>query len=135
MEDLGREMASKGYFQKEIKVTVDDKPADPMAFITKAREIVRDHYNEELALTSAGHEILALDDIFVVWFCKTLQNWKALLSTTRPDTRYYEVTYNGWEKVAYLDVYVKERNREIADPLAEVEESFRRSYRIPYDPG
>ena len=34
-------------------------------------------------------------DVFVVWFCKTLQNHKALLSTTVSDGMYYELTYNG----------------------------------------
>ena len=42
--------------------------------------------------------------------CKTLQNSKAMLSTPVPDTRYYEVTYNGDKKEAYLDAYVKEKN-------------------------
>lgn len=46
---------------------------------------------------------------FVVWFAKTLQNWKALLSTHVDDT-YYEVTYNGDKKEAYIDVYVKSHN-------------------------
>ena len=33
--------------------------------------------------------------VYVVWSCKTLQNSKALLSTTVPDGMYYELTYNG----------------------------------------
>ena len=24
-------------------------------------------------------------DVYIVWVCKTLQNWKALISTTLPD--------------------------------------------------
>ena len=42
--------------------------------------------------------------------CKTLQNSKALLSTPVPDTRYYELTYNGDKEEVYLDAYVKEKN-------------------------
>jgi hypothetical protein len=45
--------------------------------------------------------------VYVVWFCKTLQNWKALVSTTLPDGKYYEVTYDGDKRRAYLDPYVK----------------------------
>lgn len=48
--------------------------------------------------------------VYVVWFVKVLQNWKALVSTNLPDGKYYEVTYNGDEAEAYVDTYVKERN-------------------------
>ena len=40
-----------------------------------------------------------------------LQNHKALLSTTLPDGMYYEITYNGDKKEAYLDAYKKFENR------------------------
>ena len=50
-------------------------------------------------------------DVYVVWSCKTLQNNKALLSTTLPDGMYYEVTYNGDKKEFYLDAYKKFENR------------------------
>lgn len=65
----------------------------------------------------AKDEISAVtaEDVYVVWFCKTLQNWKALLSTDLPDGMYFEVTYNGDKKEAYLDVYKKIRNVKISD--------------------
>ena len=50
-------------------------------------------------------------DVFVVWYNKSLQNHKALLSTTLPDGMYYEITYNGDKKEAYLDAYKKFENR------------------------
>lgn len=50
-------------------------------------------------------------DIFVVWSCKTLQNNKALLSTTLFDGMYYELTYNGDKKELYLDAYKKFENK------------------------
>lgn len=56
-------------------------------------------------------------DIFVVWFCRTLQNWKALLSTTRPDGLYYELTYDGNQEQTYLDVYKKWENKCIPDEV------------------
>ncbi len=51
-----------------------------------------------------------LSNVFVVWFAKTLGNWKALLSTTLPDGRYYELTYNGAQSELYVDTYVKVDN-------------------------
>lgn len=45
--------------------------------------------------------------VYVVWFAKTLENWKALVSTTLPDGMYYEVTFNGSKNETYLDVYKK----------------------------
>lgn len=48
---------------------------------------------------------------YVVWFAFTLGNWKALVSTTLADGRYYEVTHNAVKQETYLDVYVKVMNR------------------------
>lgn len=50
-------------------------------------------------------------DVFIVWSCKTLQNNKALLSTTLFDGMYYELTYNGDKKELYLDAYKKFENK------------------------
>jgi hypothetical protein len=53
-------------------------------------------------------------NVYVVWFSKTLQNWKCLISTTLPDQMYYEVTYDGDKEKAYLDAYKKFDNVQIA---------------------
>ena len=50
------------------------------------------------------------DDVFIVWSCKTLQNNKALASTTLFDGMYYELTYNGDKNEWYLDAYKKFEN-------------------------
>lgn len=55
-------------------------------------------------------------DIYIVWYCKTLQNWKALLSTTLFDGMYYELTLNGDKDEAYLDAYKKWDNNCIKIP-------------------
>ena len=56
---------------------------------------------------------LTENDIYIVWFSKTLQNWKALLSTDLRDGLYYEVTYNGDKHSAYVDTYKKQSNDEV----------------------
>lgn len=76
-----------------------------------AKEIVLDYANKHIDKTDNVQ--ITLDDVYVVWFCKTLQNWKALLSTTLPDGMYYEVTYNGDKKEVYLDAYKKFENQKI----------------------
>ena len=51
------------------------------------------------------------DDVFIVWSCKTLQNYKCLASTTVPgDGIYVEYTYNGDKQELYEDVYKKVTN-------------------------
>ena len=77
---------------------------DNKKFINFACQIVKDYYNEYT-------EILLYDkEIYVVWSCKTLQNNKALISTDIHDGLYFEITYNGDKKEAYLDVYRKQKN-------------------------
>lgn len=56
------------------------------------------------------NKTLKEEDVFVVWNCKTLQNNKALLSTTVSDGLYYEFTFNGNKEELYMDVYKKWEN-------------------------
>ena len=78
-------------------------------FINKCKEIVRDYANAHL--DKSDKKEITLEYVFVVWSCKTLQNNKALLSTTLFDGMYYELTYNGDKKELYLDAYKKFENR------------------------
>ena len=70
---------------------------------------VKVYANEHLDVTD-GTQIND-DDVYIVWQCKTLQNHKALLSTTLRDGMYYELTYNGDKQELYLDAYKKFENR------------------------
>ena len=54
-------------------------------------------------------------DVDIVWKCKTLQNWKYLLSSTLFDGMYYELTFNGDKHEWYLDAYKKFENRVIPE--------------------
>lgn len=56
-------------------------------------------------------EVIPEFEVFIVWSCKTLQNCKALLSTTLPDGMYYECTFNGDKNEMYLDAYKKFENK------------------------
>ena len=76
-------------------------------FIEQSKRIVHDYAVEHMDKTDTVPPF----DVFVVWSCKTLQNHKALLSTTLTDGMYYEITYNGDKKEAYLDAYKKFENR------------------------
>ena len=73
----------------------------------KAIEIVRNYIVEHLDKTDNMPEF----EVFVVWKCKVLQNWKYLMSSTLFDGMYYEITYNGDKNEWYLDVYKRFENR------------------------
>lgn len=74
-------------------------------YLLKAKELV--------ALTYG----VPTSDIYIVWFSKTLQNWKALLSATADDGLYFEVTYNGDKAESYVDTYRKISNIKISDTI------------------
>ena len=80
----------------------------------KATRLVYEYIKPRLEKTDI-HVTFAQDEVYVVWFSKTLQNWKALISTTIPDGMYYEVTYNGDRAETYIDAYKKFDNIVIQD--------------------
>ena len=84
--------------------------------IEYARQIVFDYVKAHLEKTDA-HVTFGPDEVYVVWFSKTLKNWKALLSTTLPDGMYYELTHDGATGCTYLDAYKKFDNVTIPDLL------------------
>lgn len=86
---------------------------DVNALTNKAKQIVVDYFNSQVDKTDNLE--LTKDQVFIVWWSKTLQNWKALVSTTISDGMYYEVTYNGDKKETYLDAYKKWENKCIPD--------------------
>ena len=79
-------------------------------FIERCKKEIVDYVNEKKDKTDTTEEI-GLDDVFVVWSCKILQNQKALLSTTVSDGMYYEMTYNGDKEELYMDAYKKWQNK------------------------
>lgn len=77
-------------------------------FYILCKEIVADYVRKHLDKSDGEYPNF---EVFVVWSCKTLQNNKALVSTTLRDGMYYEVTYNGDKKEFYLDACKKFENR------------------------
>lgn len=69
----------------------------------KVIELVRQYVEAHLDKS----DCMPMYEIFTVWKCKILQNWKYLVSTTLPDGMYYELTYNGDKKEWYIDAYKK----------------------------
>lgn len=81
---------------------------DSKEFLDKCKEFIVNYFNENADKTD--NKKITKEDVFVVWSCKTLQNNKALLSTTVSDGMYYEITYNGDKKETYVDAYKKWEN-------------------------
>lgn len=79
------------------------------AFYYRARREVYRYVKPRLEKTDK-HVTFGIDEVYVVWACKVLQNWKCLVSTTLPDGMYYEVTYNGDTDELYIDAYKKFEN-------------------------
>lgn len=69
--------------------------------------LVEDYIREHLDPTDGDVEF----EVYVVWKCKALQNWKYLISSSISDGMYYEVTFNGDKNEFYLDAYKKFENR------------------------
>ena len=77
-------------------------------FIKFCKETIADYVNKHVDKTD--NVKITIDDVYIVWVCKALQNWKALVSTTLYDGMYYEITYNGDKEEAYIDAYKKWEN-------------------------
>ena len=80
-------------------------------FLDWCKKEICEYTNNHLDRTDSRK--VTTDDIFMVWCCKTLQNNKALLSTTLPEGMYYECTYNRDKKEMYIDAYKKLENFKI----------------------
>ena len=83
-------------------------------FIELCKEKVVDYTNTFMNLNSIDRPVhISASDVYVVWLNRTLQNNKALLSTTVSNGMYYEVTYNGDKNEMYFDAYKRKYNEEI----------------------
>lgn len=94
---------------KGIPFSSDDEGID---FPTRAKAYVAHQYNESGIGTPRGQKIdpLKMEEIYVVWFAFVRGNWKALISTSRPDGRIYEVSYSRETGETFVDTYLKTHN-------------------------
>jgi hypothetical protein len=96
--------------------SVKENYEDQESYMDKARRLVRQYIEARLDKSDPPVEF----DVYLVWFSKTLQNWKALASSTLPDGMYYEVTYNGDKQETYIDAYKKVENVRVPDTLEQM---------------
>ncbi|MFR1309629.1 MAG: DUF6275 family protein [Gallintestinimicrobium sp.] len=73
-------------------------------FLRLCKAKVAEYTNAHMDKTD--RQQIHVNDVYLVWSCKALQNNKALLSTTVPDGMYYELTYNG-DKRNYIWMLIR----------------------------
>ena len=74
--------------------------------LKNAVQAVVGYYNNMAELHNE-HMYITKDEVCIVWFCKTLQNYKVILATPLINNMLYEFSYNGDKQEGYLDVYDK----------------------------
>lgn len=84
-------------------------------FLLMAKLAAAKNYNAHQP--QRGHDPVTPDDLGVVWFSKTIWNWKALVTSTVADGMYYEVTHNGAKNETYVDAYVKVGHENVPDKI------------------
>lgn len=78
-------------------------------FRSMAKKAVIEYWNGNKNLVAKFGEINP-EKVYVVWQVKVIQNSKALLGVSvEGDGMYFEYTYHGDEKTAFLDVYKKQK--------------------------
>lgn len=98
---------------KNIETQNECIDCDPEQYQRKAKFLVAESFNTTFLSTS---DLKAAPvHFYVVWFAKTLGNWKALISTDLMSGQYWEVTHNGNKDETYVDHYRKVSNRAFSD--------------------
>lgn len=101
--DIYAALAKRQKDADERVIAILDSENSADGFLLKAKRIVSE--------VSAYPQ----DKLFIVWFTKTLQYWKAMVGTTDGNDVYFEVTYNGDKREAYVDFYMKHNNIRVPD--------------------
>lgn len=106
-------LGAEAFGHSSHEVETDKQRLDPLRNLSspdRARFHVMMYVNAQRE--KVGHKRIKFreEDVKLVWFCKVLKNWKALVITTLPDLMYYEITYNGDNGETYIDAYQKLEN-------------------------
>ena len=80
-------------------------------FVSFAKRMIQGYY-----IKLFGSSTVSSDEIFLVWYCKTLQNRKALLYVTGQYSEYFEAIYDDDKNKIYLVTYKKDKNI-VAEPI------------------
>lgn len=82
--------------------------SDEETFRNVAKESIIKWWNSQKDLVDR-YGVITHSDIFVVWQCKAIENFKALLGVYMDgDEHYFEFTYHAAKERCYLDIYKKE---------------------------
>jgi hypothetical protein len=110
-------MFHEPYLERRYRKMSDKNQVNPYdtgvatPFPDQAKKVVKWYHNNRVdSVLEPENNKLGLTDIYVVSFTYVLGNWKALVSTTRADGLYYEVTFNREKQEAYVDKYEKKDN-------------------------
>jgi hypothetical protein len=78
---------------------------DPDRFLMMAKQVAVANYNKS---RDAGRSPeLTMDSVYIVWFTKTLGNWKAIIASPTIKGLIWEIVYNAHRKECYVEVYKK----------------------------
>lgn len=55
------------------------------------------------------------EGLYLIWSSKTLDNWKAQVSSDIEGFPLYEITHNGNKNETYVDVYTKQSNHKLVN--------------------
>jgi hypothetical protein len=81
---------------------------DPNRFLRKAVQVVVDNYNANRD-PKTTHQLTA-NGVYIVWYAKTLRNWKAIVASPVVFGILWEVSFDGTKQEIYIDVYKKVTN-------------------------
>lgn len=104
MESEETERKEMGYFAGTVNARCTSMEDNDVR-LKMAKKAVVKWYNEHNQPYPIG-----VEDVYIVWFCNVLQNWKALAGTHHDDGMYYEITFDGNNKLVYFDAYKKWQN-------------------------
>lgn len=102
--------------KSEVESSMAFQVGEPIDYQARARKMVVQYVDKMYMASASGtNDLPTAYNVYVVWFTKTLKNWKCLLSTTIDDGMYYELTHDGDKGETYLDAYKHVENVVIPD--------------------
>lgn len=83
----------------------------PDRYLTMAKRLVMENYNEHH--NEEESPPLIIDDLYIIWFTKVLNNWRAQVASSVVRGLVWMVTYNGSKSEAYIEVFRKINNTKV----------------------